>query len=600
MLEQGECDAGDVAMYVVGKVLADETAMPNRLYSALLAEFRSRHRLCDCLRQVRRRSNNIGMVAVFPQMGSSRRGADYKGFNSASSASQADGTSSFSSLPGLEKSFSFVEETEIVEEEEESDAAFGGAEDGYSSSSSCRGGGGVCEEETPPNTPAAGGTYTMEMSPRSAVVMAGSRRAAATAPSKDTWRGRHSRADSWVELEGTECSNCGGKMASRNTQGRSASTLGRDVEEDEGGLGEGWAAAEAPPCWCSDEEGLSTNLEVPRSTAHSLPRDAGRCKNGNASATGMDGRQTEIAIAKGVIKNEDESDLVPTLGGEPIPENELETPAVQLPATNTDQTKRFEEGGTETGGGDGITDGIADGNKGRDEEACDALRDVHGVLRELTRAVLAWCPLLTASDEAAIQAVNCIDQRVFSKTYGPVYGCIASGQALKRDAELLQLAQRDEQARTTEGRPKLATMCRPQVLAALSAAGAARTGRDKLRFLVEAVEKVSEALPPTATTDTLLWSLCRHLAAATVVTAGVDIEGTKGKGDGVPLRRPHAEVAFVEQFMRDESWLMGKQGYVLTTVDAALHVLLTPAMSGDIFVDPPVAAEDGGSGRLPS
>ncbi|CAM9246893.1 unnamed protein product, partial [Sphacelaria rigidula] len=234
---------------------------------------------------------------------------------------------------------------------------------------------------------------------------------------------------------------------------------------------------------------------------------------------------------------------------------------------------------------------------------CDALRDVHGVLRELTRAVLAWCPRIAASDEATIHAVNCIDQRVFAETYGPVYDHIARGASVReRDTALERRARADADARQASGQPSLAGLCRREVLASFRAAGAARTGRDKLGLLVRGVEEISVALPPSATTDTLLWSLCRHLAAASIAgglppeaVAGTTLEkdGEEGRS-AAALPRPHAEVAFLEQFMRDESWLMGKEGYVLTTVDAALHALLNPEMSDDVFVDAHV--ESGGDG----
>lgn len=570
-------------MFVVGKVLADETAMLFHLYAALLAEFRSRHRSHDCSRRsrpvpIRRRSSDTDMVAIFPRSSGSRRGSTA----AAAAAATADDDSStsnrldpssahhggfFASTPGLEKTFSFVEEVEIVAGEGSDTQGDGGDEDEDSNSSIMDGSGGsdkcidgarssgVAAPASTHTSPAG----TVSAGAATATTAANSRRsaAAAAAASRDSWRNNSSRLDSWVQLDGGGCSSCGGRVAANggSQSGRSTrAAAARDVDEDEGGLGEGWASAEAPPCWCGDEGGLSAS-----------PEDA---KNGllRSSVSGGQGTGTDCI----------DENVVPTSSAE----------------AGTDRGRQHDPQRVQNGhrvyhGGD---DGDADTKGGRaEEDAFDALRDVHGVLRELTRAVLGWCPLLTASHEAQIQAVNCIDQRVFLETYGPVFGRIASsGTAREGDRSLALRVQREERSRAADGRPSLVSTCRAEVMSALRAAGAARTGRDKLGFLVQAVEAVSDALPDQPTTDALIFSVCRHLAAAT--SAAVDVGGESsgvggdGSGDAQPvLPRPHAEVAFVEQFMRDESWVMGKEGYVLTTVIAALHVLNDHSMSDDIF-----------------
>lgn len=584
-------------MFVVGKVLADESAMPSHLYAALLSEFRSRHRLCDCRRPIKRRSSDSDMVALFPRAGGSRQAVD--------SSALGDGTSYFASTPGLEKTFSFVEETEIVEGEESDTAGFG--EDGHGDSGSEDGGEGRdgaapdARTDRPNRTVWAGltGSSSTPTSPGTAVPPSSSRRLTSVA-SKASWRDGSSHMDSWVELEGVGCSSCGGRVSSGSKQGQSSGSLGKDVDEDEGGFGEGWAAADVPPCWCADEGGLSASPESVQTLMPALRRDSAGRTNESAQTPGRDGRAEpglEVPATKGTPELDGRIDLVGVETGEPSPVGGVSAPGVQEWVDGAEGEKEPNE----CGAGTGATGGATGDDVGAGEEACDALRDVHGVLRELTQALLTWCPLLTASDEAAIQAVNCIDQRVFSETYGPVYGRIASGQARDRDATLARRVEREERSRLVAGRPSLASECWPEVLAALRAAGAARTGRDKLGFLVQAVERISDALPATASTDTLLWSLCRHLSAATISSGAA---GGRAGGSSAPMPRPHAEVAFVEQFVRDESWLMGKQGYVLTTVDAALHVLLDPAMSDEVFLDSPEGASEqtphGGKRRVES
>lgn len=566
-------------MFVVGKVLADESAMPSHLYAALLSEFRSRHRLCDFRRPIKRRSSDSDMVALFPRAGGSRQAVD--------SSALGDGAAYFASTPGLEKTFSFVEETEIVEGEESDTAGFG--EDGHGDSSSEDGGNGRdgpvpdTRRDRPNRAALAGLTASSSTptSPGTAVPTSSGRRFTSMA-SKDSWRNGPSHVDSWVELEGVGCSNCGGRVSNGSKQGQFSGSLGKDVDEDEGEFGEGWAAADVPPCWCADEGGLSASPESVQSLVPALRRHSAGRTNESAQTPGRDGR-TKPGLKISMTKGTPELDGRTT--GEPSPVGGISAPGVQEWVDGAEGEKESKE----CGAGTGAADGTAGDDGGAGEEVCDALRDVHGVLRELTQALLTWCPLLTASDEAAIQAVNCIDQRVFLETYGPVYGRIASGQARDRDATLARRVEREERSRLVAGRPSLVAECWPEVLGALRAADAARTGRDKLEFLVQAVERISEALPATASTDTLLWSLCRHLSAATIRSGAA---GGRAGGSSAPMPRPHAEVAFVEQFVRDESWLMGKQGYVLTTVDAALHVLLDPAMSDEVFLDSPEEASE--------
>lgn len=607
LLDQGECNAEEVAMFVVSKVMADETAMPSRLYGALLAEFRSRHRLCDCRRPIRRRSSDTDMVALFPRSGGSRRiiessgGAGYGSGGDASSRLESsahdDATFVFASTPGLEKTFSFVEETEIVKGEGSDNAS---GEEDYTEfvDGSCDNRDwttNVDEGHASEGATSGPAVPSSPVSPAAAVKSAAARRAAAAATSKELRRGRSTRMGSWVELDRSGCGGCGGRVVSGISRGQPGSST-KDMEEDDEGFGESWATAEAPACWCTDEGGLSTSPETRHSISHCAHKDTA---TGGSESVLNNGKQGGGGIHEDLTSEQGTTRHGPA--GVALASTQVLAPVVdqeEPPAQLAQHTGvgKYEElaNGTRTGEPVKVSKINEDGEG--DEEACDALRDVHGVLRELTQAILAWCPLLTVSDEAAIQAVNCIDQRVFAETYGPVYGRIASGQAGERDATLARRVRREELARTATGRPSLTAVCFPQALAALRAVGAARTGRDKLGFFVQAVERISEALPAKATTDALLWSLCRHLAAA-VVTAGVVVGGMEQSGR-VDLSRPHAEVAFVEQFVRDESWLMGKQGYVLTTVDAALHVLLDPAMSDEVFLDPkpPNEDTDGGNG----
>lgn len=564
MLEQGECDVVEVATFVVSKLLTVETALPSRLYKALLGEFRSRHRLYDFRRAARRRrSSATGMVALFPRADGSFQGPREDGSGESCNGDRTNGSTTgvLEGIPGLEKSFSFVEETEIVEGED-SDAASGDfVENEYSIGENEKMALDICEVSASSPRKSAGVSATFAPATRLAIA------AAADASSQNN----QCRLDSWVRLEGDAC---GSRITGVVSQSQQASDNCRqdEVEDDEDGLEDDWASTEAPSCSYADEGVLSASPEVIDGMTLDGTRGGG-CTGDSVPCVADQDDSSEEAVS--IFERHDGADQ-----GKLATEN-----------NGPEETVTPGSGGDNRVGRDGGT-GMGTGQKSQ-EEVYDALRDVHGVLRELTRAVLSSCPMLTTSDEASIQAVNCIDQWVLGATYGPVYARIASGQARERDKRLAKRVAREEVARKEAGRPCLAATCEVGALEALGSTGAARTGRDKLEFLVQAVERISASLPAKSPTDTLLWCICRHLAAAIMYVGGAENKATGGRAGRALLPRPHAEVAFVEQFVRDESWLMGKQGYVLTTVDAALHVLLDPAMSDEVFLNSPATVEGG-------
>ncbi|CAM9388174.1 unnamed protein product, partial [Ectocarpus sp. 13 AM-2016] len=367
---------------------------------------------------IRRRSSDTDMVALFPRSSGSRRGPPAA---AAAAAGATDDGGFFASTPGLEKTFSFVEEAEIVAGED-SDTP-GSDDDDRDGRSSADGDDERSGHRRGRRLPAATRAHRWSKLVKSeaagltsapataAVAMTAGRRssvgsaaaAAAAAASRDSWRSNSSRMDSWVQLEGGVCGSCGGRVAGRHSAygggSRSTRALVGDVEEDEGGLGDGWAAAEAPACWCRDEGGLSASPEdAPISVLANAPPPP------RQNAVGDGGVAATTDAGRGTKPDKTESGAAADRNGLDRPQNGC-CPAAGAGATAAAAS-------TEAGGGDEDVPGGDD----------DALRDVHGVLRELTQAVLAWCPQLTSSHEAQIQAVNCIDQRVFSETYGSVFG----------------------------------------------------------------------------------------------------------------------------------------------------------------------------------
>ena len=94
---------------------------------------------------------------------------------------------------------------------------------------------------------------------------------------------------------------------------------------------------------------------------------------------------------------------------------------------------------------------------------------------------------------------------------------------------------------------------------ALQSVPDAHTPTDKLLHCVEFLECVSVHFSSTfqgkcIDADTLLLMVCQHVVAASI-------------------NHLHAEVAFIEEFSRDEQLLSGKEGYALITLQASLHYL---------------------------
>ena len=87
----------------------------------------------------------------------------------------------------------------------------------------------------------------------------------------------------------------------------------------------------------------------------------------------------------------------------------------------------------------------------------------------------------------------------------------------------------------------------------------ARTTAEKLFHLVQFLEYVSLRFSEIfqdrcIDADVLLSMVCQHILAASDVNL-------------------HAEIAFIEEFSRDEQLLRGKEGYALITMQASLHYL---------------------------
>ena len=100
-----------------------------------------------------------------------------------------------------------------------------------------------------------------------------------------------------------------------------------------------------------------------------------------------------------------------------------------------------------------------------------------------------------------------------------------------------------------------------QALEALHHLPEAHSVHDKLRQIVQFLEKISDFFSSSSSgnksaigADSLLKMACQHIIMAKVY--GIN-----------------AQIAFLEEFARDEQLLRGREGYALATFQASLHFL---------------------------
>jgi hypothetical protein len=106
-------------------------------------------------------------------------------------------------------------------------------------------------------------------------------------------------------------------------------------------------------------------------------------------------------------------------------------------------------------------------------------------------------------------------------------------------------------------------------IVALQSLPPAHTPTEKLVYCVKFVECISIHFSTTyrgkcIDADTMLLMVCQHILVANVPHL-------------------HAEVAFIEEFSRDEQLLSGKEGYALITLQASLHYLDSEELPYDIL-----------------
>ncbi|CAB9518884.1 expressed unknown protein [Seminavis robusta] len=197
--------------------------------------------------------------------------------------------------------------------------------------------------------------------------------------------------------------------------------------------------------------------------------------------------------------------------------------------------------------------------------------DAHGVIKYITGTLLEVRPGLASTPQITETTASVVEALVFGQVYDLVYEEIAI-EATERDKKLLEKIDDFEfssQERT--GKPlQTEGVVSKEAVSALRQLPETHSAADKLRHCVVFLEKLSDHFANVSSksamgADSLLKMVCQHIIAA-------------------KMSYINAEVAFLEEFARDEQLLRGKEGYALVTLQASLHFLnMSNDFERDIF-----------------
>ena len=203
-------------------------------------------------------------------------------------------------------------------------------------------------------------------------------------------------------------------------------------------------------------------------------------------------------------------------------------------------------------------------------------QDTHGIIKHVTATLLEIRPGLASSPAMTELTASAVEALIFGELYNECFDEIIDqtrekDECLEAKMENLRKRCNDDGCFTTllldDGEHNATTTSSISISAitALKSVPQAHTPSDKLLYCVEFLESVSAHYSSSfhegqnkkcIDADTLLSMVCQH-----VMTANIP--------------HLHAEIAFIEEFSRDEQLLSGKEGYALITLQASLHYLDT-------------------------
>ena len=189
--------------------------------------------------------------------------------------------------------------------------------------------------------------------------------------------------------------------------------------------------------------------------------------------------------------------------------------------------------------------------------------NAHNIIKHVTATLLEVRPGLASSSVMTELSADAVELLVFGELYDDIFDEIVK-QTKEQDLNLSDKAKDlyDHIKLDNNGNGSGAeepSAISQSAIAALRALPQAHTPADKLHHCVVFLESISEHFSTLykgkcIDADTLLVMVCQH-----VVTSDVS--------------HLYAEVAFLDEFSRDEQLLSGKEGYALISLQASLHYL---------------------------
>jgi len=199
-------------------------------------------------------------------------------------------------------------------------------------------------------------------------------------------------------------------------------------------------------------------------------------------------------------------------------------------------------------------------------------QDAHGITKHVTATLLEVRPGLASSPNMTELTASAVEVLIFGELYDDCFSEIILETEDKDDSLLAKVCELQKNCDDGENKNNVTSLdedCETSndvsssvsqlAIGALQCLPQAHTPTDKLLHCVEFLEYVSEHFSSLyqgkcIDADELLIMVCQHVVAA-------------------KLNHLHAEVAFIEEFSRDEQLLSGKEGYALITLQASLHYL---------------------------
>lgn len=205
-------------------------------------------------------------------------------------------------------------------------------------------------------------------------------------------------------------------------------------------------------------------------------------------------------------------------------------------------------------------------------------RDAHAVIKYVTTSLLLTRPGFGHSSSLTEKTATAVESLVFGEIYDLVIEEIEMEYQAKDDLLLDKIADFERKQGQREDLMKASndtcfgykSCISEAALEALHCLPQAHSAVDKLRYCVVFLEQISDKFSKSDVksamgADSLLKMVCQHILLAKVL--GIN-----------------SQIAFLEEFARDEQLLRGREGYALVTLQASLHFLnASEDFESDIF-----------------